>query len=253
MSSAVGSAREGVAEALRLRRARLLLLGAFARLGNLRREAVQVELWRQVDRAALDFAGLAALLGALAGGLTIAIAELGLGVGVSIGVRLLHLLILEQFAGFVCALLLVAGPATNAAFELGLMQQRGEVRTLRLIGIDPRDYLVLPRVLGFALGLFVLTAIFQAAAVVGGGVLAALVTPVTFLQQIEALGLIVSPGAVALSAGKSLALGGAVGTLVCQQGLGAVLAPAEMPGVSRRLFLGALVALGVIHGGAFLL
>jgi ABC-type transporter Mla maintaining outer membrane lipid asymmetry permease subunit MlaE len=230
-----------------------LFLHLIGRARQLARPPVQAALWQQVQRGALDLAWLTAVIGALAGSFTIATVELGFGLGVNLGVRVLQALVLGQLAGFVSAVLLVAGPGTAATFELGLMRHNGELRTLRLIGIDPRDYLVLPRVLGFAFSLFVLAFIFQAAAVLGGFALAALVSPISFTQQIDALFATLQPGALAVAALRSLVLGSAIGALACDQGLVAPFSPARMPQIARQLLSRALVAVVVVHGGAALL
>jgi ABC-type transporter Mla maintaining outer membrane lipid asymmetry permease subunit MlaE len=227
-----------------------LFLHIARRAGQLSRPPVQAALWHQVQRGALDFAWLTAIIGALAGSFTVVTVEVGFGLGVTVGVRVMQALVLGQLAGFVCALLLVAGPGTAAAFELGLMRHQGELRTLRLIGIDPRDYLVLPRVLGFALALFVLAFVFQAAAVLGGFALAALVTPLSFTQQIDALFATLGPAALAVSGVRSLVLGAAIGVLVCDQGLVAPFSPARMPQIARQLLSRSLVALVIVHGAA---
>jgi len=126
------------------------------------------------------------------------------------------------------------------------------LRTLRLMGIDPRDYLMLPRVLGFACALFVLDFLFQAAAVVGGFALAALVTQVSFTQQLGALVATLQPGALVNAGIRSLLLGAAIGVLVCEQGLVAPFSPGRMPQIARHLLSRALVAIVVVHGGAAL-
>jgi ABC-type transporter Mla maintaining outer membrane lipid asymmetry permease subunit MlaE len=133
------------------------------------------------------------------------------------------------------------------------MRHNGELRTLRLIGIDPRDFLVLPRVLGFALALFVLTFVFQASAAFGGAALAALVTSLTFSEQIEALAALLTPALLLVSALKSLVLGGVVGLLTCHYGLVAPFSPAQMPRIAQLLLARSLVALVLVHGGALLL
>jgi phospholipid/cholesterol/gamma-HCH transport system permease protein len=230
-----------------------LVLHVAGRLPQLGRSPVQAALWQQVQRGALDLGWLTVTIGSLAGFFTIATVEVGFGLGVTLGVRVLQALVLGQLAGFVAALLLVAGPGTAATFELGLMRHHGELRTLRLMGIDPRDYLMLPRVLGFALALFVLSFLFQAAAVLGGFALAALLTQLSFNQQIDALLATLQPAALAVAAIRSLVLGGAIGVLVCDHGLIAPFSPARMPQVARQLLSRALVAVVVVHGGAALL
>jgi ABC-type transporter Mla maintaining outer membrane lipid asymmetry permease subunit MlaE len=230
-----------------------LLLHLAGRVRQLTRPPVQAALWQQVQRGALDLVWLTVVIGAAAGFFTVATVEVGFGLGVTLGVRVLQALVLGQLAGFVSAILLVAGPGTAATFELGLMRHNGELRTLRLIGIDPRDYLMLPRVLGFAFSLFVLAFLFQAAAVLGGFALAALVTQVSFTQQIGALLATLQPGALAVAGVRSLVLGAAIGVLVCDHGLIAPFSPARMPQIARQLLSRALVAVVVVHGAAALL
>jgi phospholipid/cholesterol/gamma-HCH transport system permease protein len=229
-----------------------LFLHLVGRAGQLTRAPVQAALWQQVQRGALDLGWLTIAIGTFAGFFTIVTVEVGFGLGVTLGVRVLQALVLGQLAGFVCAVLLVAGPGNAAMFELGLMRHHGELRTLRLMGIDPRDYLMLPRVLGFAFALFVLAFVFQAAAVLGGFALAALVTPISFTQQIDALLATLEPAALAIAGLRSLILGAAIGVLVCDHGLVAPFSPARMPQIARQLLSRALVAVVVVHGGAAL-
>lgn len=224
-----------------------------ARLGQLSRSPVRVALWQEVQRGALSLAGFVAIMGALTGFFAIATVEAGFGFGVTVGVRVLHVLVLGQLAGFVCALLLVTGPGTAAAWELGLMQRQGELRTLRLIGIAPIDFVVVPRVLGFGVALFVLTFVFQAAAAFGGIALAAVVTQLTFSQQLDALAASLDPAMLAISALKNFVLGSVIGVLVCRHGLAVSFAPTETPRVARQLLAHSLVALVSVHGGAWLL
>jgi phospholipid/cholesterol/gamma-HCH transport system permease protein len=253
MSTAQDTVQPGQAELPHFEGGLDLFLHISGRAAQLARPPVQAALWYQVRRGALDFAGLTAVIGALAGFFTIATVEAGFGLGVTVGVRVLQALVLGQLAGFFGALLLVAGPGTAATFELGLMRQQGELRTLRLIGIDPRDFLVLPRVLGFALALFVLVFVFQVAAVLGGFALAALFSEISFTRHMAALSATLAPSALAVSGIRNLVLGAVLGLLVCHQGLVAPFTPARMPAIARQLLSRALVALVVIQGGAALL
>ena len=217
-------------------------------MGQLGRAPVSAVLWRQVRRGALDFFWLAAALGALAGFFTLLTVEEGFGLGITVGVRVLQALVLGQLAGFAGALLLVAGPGTAGVFELAHMRQQGERRVLRLIGIDPRDLLVLPRVLGFACSLLVLAFAFQLGAVLGGFALTALFSPASFTQQMRALAVTLPPSALLISALRSLVLGAVIGLLVCHQGLVAPFSPTRLPQIARQFLTRALVAFVVVHG-----
>ncbi|HWA25800.1 MAG TPA: ABC transporter permease [Lacunisphaera sp.] len=216
--------------------------------GQLRRAPVSAVLWQQVRRGALGFFWLAAALGALAGFFTLITVESGFGLGITIGVRVLQELVLGQLAGFAAALLLVAGPGLAGVFELALMRQQGELRVLRLIGIDPHDLLVLPRALGFAGSLMVLAFSFQLAAVLGGFALTALFSSASFTPQMIALAGMLPPWMLVVSAVRSLVLGGVIGLLVCHQGLVAPFSPTRMPQIARQFLSRALVAFVLVHG-----
>jgi ABC-type transporter Mla maintaining outer membrane lipid asymmetry permease subunit MlaE len=224
------------------------LAGCFRQVGQLGRAPVSAVLWQQVRRGALDFFWLAAALGALAGFFTLITVQTGFGLGITVGVRVLQALVLGQLAGFAGALLLVAGPGLAGVFELALMRQQGELRVLRLIGIDPRDLLVLPRVLGFACSLLVLAFSFQLAAVLGGFALTALFSSASFTQQMMALSATLPPWALVVSALRSLVLGALIGLLVCHQGLVAPFSPTRLPQIARQFLSRALVAFVVVHG-----
>ena len=224
------------------------LSGLVRPAGQLNRAPVRIVLWQQVRRGALDFFWLACALGALAGFFTLITVEAGFGLGITVGVQVLQALVLGQLAGFAGALLLVAGPGLAGVFELALMRQQGELRALRLMGIDPRDLLVLPRVLGFAASLLVLAFSFQLAAVLGGFALTALVSPASFTQQIRALSVMLPPSVLLVSALRSLVLGAAIGLLVCHQGLVAPFSPTRLPQIARQFLTRALVAFVGVHG-----
>ncbi|HEY5078241.1 MAG TPA: ABC transporter permease, partial [Opitutaceae bacterium] len=185
--------------------------------------------------------------------LTLETIGFGLGLGVALGVRVVQTLVVTQLAGFVCALLVVAGPGVAATFELGLMRHQGEIRTLRLMGIDPRDYLVVPCVVGFALALFVLAFVFQVAAVLGGFALTALVSHASLSQLFGALAASLGPAALAVSGVKNLILGAVIGVVVCNQALVEPFSPTQMPRIARLMISRALVALVIVYGGAALL
>ena len=66
----------------------------------------------------------------------------------------------------------VIGRSGNAiAAELATMKVNGEVRLLDAMGLDPFIYLVLPRVMGFAVSVFCLTSIFFFMSLASGYVL----------------------------------------------------------------------------------
>jgi phospholipid/cholesterol/gamma-HCH transport system permease protein len=91
--------------------------------------------------------------------------------------------------------------------------------------IDPRDYLVVPRVVGVALSTAGLTFYVQVIAVGGGMLLSALTIDASLGQLADDFFVLASPVDFAYSAIKSLLFGVAIAVICCYHGL-------HPPGVS---------------------
>jgi phospholipid/cholesterol/gamma-HCH transport system permease protein len=65
-------------------------------------------------------------------------------------------------------MLVLARVGVANVIELGTARARGEVEALEALGIDPVHYLVIPRVIGMALGVFTLTVYVIIGALVSG-------------------------------------------------------------------------------------
>lgn len=65
--------------------------------------------------------------------------------------------VVRELGPLVTALLVLARVGTANVIELGTARAMGEVEALEALGIDPVHYLVVPRVVGMALGVFALT------------------------------------------------------------------------------------------------
>jgi phospholipid/cholesterol/gamma-HCH transport system permease protein len=108
-------------------------------------------------------------------------------------VDLLGILMLRE-VGLLLAAIMVAGRSGSAVTaELGSMKMREEIDAMRVMGLDPMEVLVLPRIIALVIGLPLLTFLASMAGIFGGGLVAWLyggVTPATFLNRLrEAIGL----------------------------------------------------------------
>ncbi len=85
-------------------------------------------------------------------------------------VNLIGILVLREL-GVLLTSIMVAGRSGSAfTAELGSMTMREEVDALRVMGLDPIEILVLPRVIALVVGLPLLTFISDISALFGGGV-----------------------------------------------------------------------------------
>jgi phospholipid/cholesterol/gamma-HCH transport system permease protein len=82
--------------------------------------------------------------------------------------HVLVLVLVRDLAPILVGFIVLGRSGTVALVELGTMQQRGQVRRLDAMGIDPLIYLLMPRVLALAVATFALAVLFIATALVVG-------------------------------------------------------------------------------------
>jgi phospholipid/cholesterol/gamma-HCH transport system permease protein len=103
-------------------------------------------------------------------------------------VDLLGILMLRE-VGLLLAAIMVAGRSGSAVTaELGSMKMREEIDAMRVMGLDPTEVLVLPRIIALIIGLPLLAFIASMSGIFGGGIVAWLyggITPQTFLERLR--------------------------------------------------------------------
>lgn len=137
----------------------------------------------------------------------------------ALAVKILLWVVLREIGPLLAAFLMLQRSGTAIATELALMHITGEVASLRLMRVDPCDYLVVPRVVGMAVSTAVLTFYVQAIAVGGGMLLSALVVNATFNELADSFFLLASPMDIVYSLLKSLLFGVSIAVIACYHGL----------------------------------
>ncbi|MCG7391462.1 ABC transporter permease [Microvirga sp. ACRRW] len=104
-------------------------------------------------------------------------------------VDLIGILVMREL-GVLLTSIMVAGRSGSAfTAEIGSMKMREEIDALRVMGLDPIEVLILPRILALIIGLPLLTFIASIAALLGGGVTAWIygdISPDVFLTRLKA-------------------------------------------------------------------
>jgi phospholipid/cholesterol/gamma-HCH transport system permease protein len=146
-------------------------------------------------------------------------------------------------------------PSGHVAVELGAMRLGGQVHLLDAQGIDPFLYLIIPRVLATALGVFCLSMVFMLVSLAAGLVAANTLglTSLTFLDFLEEVLTALGPRAYALVPLKTLAIGFAIGLISCTTGLAVGRAVTEVPALLPQDFVKAILVIFLISGGLTLL
>ena len=189
------------------------------RLSVLRRPPVAQELSRQIFFTGVSAAGSLIVRGAFIGTLIIAYVIDVLEADAVLAVKILLLVVLREMGPLLAAVLVIQRSGTAIATELSLMQISGEIKSMRRMRIDPYDLLVVPRVVGMALSLAVLTFYVQVIAVGGGLLLSTLVIDASYEELAGNFFLLANPSDIIYSVIKSLLFGTAIAVISCYHGL----------------------------------
>jgi phospholipid/cholesterol/gamma-HCH transport system permease protein len=145
------------------------------------------------------------------------------------------IVVVRELGPLLAAFLVLARVGTANVIELGTARALGEVEALEVLGIDPVHYLIVPRVIGMALGIFSLTVYLIIGALASGYLFAFLqdvpLTPGDYFKQIvESLGWL----DFALLALKTMAFGFFIAIVTCYHGLAQPLRLEEVSRVAVR-------------------
>ena len=154
----------------------LTILKAIVKPSTYSIASVQV-LVRQVYFTAIQilpfYLLLAVIIGSSVVGVIMSVA-LSFGFQDKIGSFIVNVLI-NELAPFITVLLLALRSGTAMTTEMAVMNVSGEMKTLRLFGIDPVQYLFVPRILNGILSLFLLSTMFTFVALISGYLFLALI------------------------------------------------------------------------------
>jgi phospholipid/cholesterol/gamma-HCH transport system permease protein len=157
--------------------------------------------------------------------------------------RLLVLLIGKELGPILVAFVVASRSGAAIAAELSTMKTRGEIDGLTGCGVDPLAYLVLPRVVGVAVAVASLTVVFIMTAFVAGFAFAATSrASLTFAGLVSTLFRAMTVADLGVTMLKSLAFGTAIAGVCAHHGLSAGHASTDVPRVTLRAVVGAMVA-----------
>jgi phospholipid/cholesterol/gamma-HCH transport system permease protein len=188
---------------------------------------------------------LTGLIGFLLGGVVViqAVARFpALGLEALVG-DLLVIAILRELGPLVTTVVVIGRSGTAIATELATMTVRREVEDLETLGIDPIQYLFVPRLIGVVAALFGLIVYFDLTAIAGGyAALALWGSPPWLPAFLSSLTGAMDLSDAALLPVKALLFGALIAAFASHRGLGAGASPTEVPRAAARAVVGALLA-----------
>lgn len=223
----------------------LISLGVLVRKHDTAGQVVRPLLRREIARAGSHllpmFLFMAAALGLVVIGQSVSwLTRVG---AINYLGSIMVIVVVRELGPMLAALLVLARVGTANVVELGTSRALGEVEALEALGIDPVHYLVVPRVVGMALGIFSLTVYLIIGALVSGYGWAFLqdvpLLPGDYFRQLA--------GALtwldfALLALKTGAFGFIIAIVTCYHGLAQPLRLAEVPRATVRAVAQSVVA-----------
>jgi phospholipid/cholesterol/gamma-HCH transport system permease protein len=143
--------------------------------------------------------------------------------------------VVRELGPLLTALIVLSRTGTANVIELGTARALGEVDALEALGIDPIHYLVVPRVIGMALGIFSLTVYLILGALLSGYLWAFLqdvpLRPGDYFTQLANSLRVLDFIALAL---KSSLFGAIIAVVTCYHGLAQPLRLEEVSGATIR-------------------
>lgn len=215
-------------------------------LGN---PAIRTVLFKQIYFTGLE-AAKTIILVALILGTVIVSQVLGLlgGEHGSLTGKVLVWVVFLELGPLLTAMIVIARSGTAIAAELGSMKINGEIAALERLGIDPERYLLLPRVVGVAAAVILLTVYFVLTAFVGGFLIVSLGRHIPYDQFLQ--GIVASLGLreVALLAIKTFAFGIIIPLICCNAGMSVGTSATEIPQAATKAVISSLFLVFVLDG-----
>lgn len=208
-------------------------LGLLSGAGGRMRTVVRAVLYKQIlftGVQALPFTALLASLSAM-----VIVVESRLGGGDAGMGRLLVVILVRELGPLVVATIVVARSCTAIAAELGNMRVAGEIDTLVGMGVDPFEYLILPRLTGVAVAVVCLTVAFVAVSLGAGALLSALLTEGSAADVLHVVGENLEPLDFLVVMAKTVPPGLVIAAISCHEGLTARGITAVPPGVTSAV------------------
>jgi phospholipid/cholesterol/gamma-HCH transport system permease protein len=197
----------------------------------------------QVRFTAVDAMPIIAGLAMLIGGLVIAQAHaqaVRFGFTEALG-ELLATIIVRELGPLLAAIIVVARSGTAIASELATSRVMGEVTALEALGVDPVQYMVIPRLAGCALSVALLAVYFDALAIFSGLLVTSWLSGLSPADYLESLRLGMSMWDVGYVALKGATFGIVTASVCCWAGLRAARTPAAIPQSVTRGVVTAMV------------
>jgi phospholipid/cholesterol/gamma-HCH transport system permease protein len=225
-----------------------LLCYAMRNLPVLKRLPVRSVLRKQLYFTGIEALSKVSLIGVLVGVVVITQVTNIVGQNALLTGKILIWTVVRELGPLLAAIVIIARSGTAIASELGSMKVNREVDSLQTMGINPVDYLLIPRIFGITTTVFILTFYFQVMAVAGGLAVTSFFADIPFLRQLNGVMTALTLFDVAASLLKSLLFGTAISVISCYQGFSVHSSITEIPQAATRAVMQSLFVVFILDG-----
>ncbi len=145
-------------------------------------------------------------------------------------------IMIRDAAPFITALIVLSRSGIAMATELGYMSINKEVDSLRIMGISPLTYIVMPRIIGVSISIILLVIYFLLIGIIGGYIVTNIFSPIPFWVFMGKLSQNMDIFDLSIMFGKAFLSGFFISLICCFHGLNARHSFTEIPQRNIKAF-----------------
>ncbi len=154
--------------------------------------------------------------------------------------KIFDVVIVKELGPLFTALIIIGRSATFITTELGTMQKTQELTAFKVMGIEPEDYVMMPRVIGVTFSLIVLALFFDVCCITGGLVMASLIGNISVSFYLQSIAMHVSYYEILGTILKAIVSGLILTSISCYHGFAITGSFVEIPQQVARSFVSSL-------------
>lgn len=161
------------------------------------------------------------------------------GVGDYFG-KVLVVVLVRELAPFFTSIVVIGRSGSGLATYIASMKVSKEVSALKVMGIDPVHFIVMPALVGMVVSMVALCMYFDVVGILGGLIVARFTADIPFGVFVQKILEALTPVDVLVSLGKSFFFGIIIAVVSCYHGLNAENAR-EVPKSARKAVVGSMM------------
>ncbi len=225
-----------------------LFLHAIKNISALRIASVRSVLYKQIYFTGVEAFPKIAVIGSLFGVVIITQVSNIVGLNALLTGKILVWMVVREVGPLFASIIVIIRSCTAISSELGSMKVNREIESLTIMGIPSIKYLIIPRIFGLTLSLFMLNFYFQIMSIFGGLIITFVLIDIPLYQQIDSIFSTLSIFEMFVSLLKSILFGIAISTISCYHGYNVKSSITEIPQATLAAVTQSLFSICIIDG-----